>query len=160
MATKQEFASRFAKHKDELEWLFMELYHNREGLEVLEREMAEAYNARSAELKALDKARSADPEWYKRGNMFGMTMYTDLFAGNLKELARKLPYLKEQKLTYLHLMPLLQMPHPHNDGGNAREDGIHKGMRFSGSTLLYAGLVLPQLFGDYPSVQLHLTRKG
>ena len=37
MAAKQEFASRFAKHKDELEWLFMELYHNREGLEVLER---------------------------------------------------------------------------------------------------------------------------
>ena len=32
MAVKQEFASRFAKHKDELEWLFMELYHNREGL--------------------------------------------------------------------------------------------------------------------------------
>ena len=89
MAAKQEFESRFAKHKDELEWLFMELYHNREGLEVLEREMAEAYNARSAELKALDKARSADPEWYKRGNMFGMTMYTDLFAGNLKELAKK-----------------------------------------------------------------------
>lgn len=26
MAAKQEFASRFAKHKDELEWLFMELY--------------------------------------------------------------------------------------------------------------------------------------
>ena len=24
MAAKQEFASRFAKHKDELEWLFME----------------------------------------------------------------------------------------------------------------------------------------
>ena len=105
MAAKQEFESRFAKHKDELEWLFMELYHNREGLEVLEREMAEAYNTRSAELKALDKARSADPDWYKRGNMFGMTMYTDLFAGNLKELAKKLPYLKEQKLTYLHLMP-------------------------------------------------------
>ena len=74
MAVKQEFESRFAKHKDELEWLFMELYHNREGLEVLEREMADAYNARSAELKALDKVRSADPDWYKRGNMFGMTI--------------------------------------------------------------------------------------
>ena len=36
--------------------------------------------------------------------------------------AKKLPYLKEQKLTYLHLMPLLQMPHPHNDGGYAVED--------------------------------------
>ena len=103
MAAKQEFTSRFAKHKDELEWLFMELYHNREGLEVLEQEMAEAYNARSAELKALDKARSADPEWYKPANMFGMPMYTDLFAGNLKELAKKLPYLKEQKLTYLQI---------------------------------------------------------
>ena len=33
MATKQEFESRFAKHKDELEWLFMELYHNRERLD-------------------------------------------------------------------------------------------------------------------------------
>ena len=72
MTSQDNFAVRFAKHK--LEWLFMQLYHNREGLEVLEREMAEAYNARSAELKALDKARSADPDWYKRGNMFGMTI--------------------------------------------------------------------------------------
>lgn len=38
----------------------MELYHNREGLETMEREMAGAYNDRSAELKVLDKARSAD----------------------------------------------------------------------------------------------------
>ena len=64
MSTQKEFTSRFAKHKDELEWLFMELYHNREGLNVLEREMEEAYHARSAELKVLDKARTADPEWY------------------------------------------------------------------------------------------------
>ena len=38
----------------------MELYHNREGLETMEREMARAYNDRSAELKVLDKAHSAD----------------------------------------------------------------------------------------------------
>ena len=54
MTSQDNFAVRFAKHKDELEWLFMELYYNREGLEVLEQEMAEAYNARSTELKALD----------------------------------------------------------------------------------------------------------
>ena len=47
MKDQTAFSTRFARHKDELEWLFMELYHNREGLEVLEREMAEAYNARS-----------------------------------------------------------------------------------------------------------------
>ena len=34
MAAKQEFESRFAKHKDELEWLFMELYHNLPHTEV------------------------------------------------------------------------------------------------------------------------------
>ena len=32
MTSQGNFAVRFAKHKDELEWLFMELYHNREGL--------------------------------------------------------------------------------------------------------------------------------
>ena len=144
----QEFSSRFARHKDELEWLFMELYNNREGLEVLEREMADAYDARSAELKALDKARAADPNWYKRGNMFGMTMYTDLFAGNLKELAKKLPYFKEQKLTYLHLMPLLQMPHPHNDGGYAVEDFV---------TFRLPGFSVRRNFSYYPCTSRRRT---
>lgn len=116
------FETRLARHRDELEWLFMELYNDRAALRQLEAAMAELYAARPAELKALDAAREADPGWYRRGNMFGMTMYTDLFAGNLKKLARKLPYLEQQNITYLHLMPLLKMPHPHNDGGYAVED--------------------------------------
>ena len=122
MVAKQEFESRFAKHKDELEWLFMELYHNREGLEVLEREMAEAYNARSAELKALDKARSADPEWYKRGNMFGMTMYTDLFCRKSERAGKEtaLPQGAETDLSAPDA-PFADA-HPHNDGGYAVED--------------------------------------
>ena len=106
------FEERLSRCRDELEWLFMELYDDREALGTLEQAMADAFAARSADLKKLDAAREADPGWYRRGNMFGMTMYTDLFAGDLKKLAKKLPYLKEQKLTYLHLMPLLKMPHP------------------------------------------------
>ena len=39
----QEFSARFARHKDELEWLFMELYNNREGLEVLDQEIGRAH---------------------------------------------------------------------------------------------------------------------
>ena len=89
----------------------MELYGDRDALNALEAEMAGAFAARSAELKALDAAREADPNWYRRGTMQGMTMYTDLFAGDLKKLAQKLPYLQEQGVTYLHLMPLLKMPH-------------------------------------------------
>ena len=118
----EEWENRLNRHRDELEWLFMELYNDRAALNTLEAEMAAAFAARSAELKALDAAREADPDWYRRGSMQGMTMYTNLFAGNLKKLAQKLPYLQEQNITYLHLMPLLQMPHPHNDGGYAVED--------------------------------------
>ena len=120
------FAARLESHKAELERLFMSLYGEREtaakDFNALIERMAEAYADRPADLKRLDKTREADPDWYKRGDMFGMTMYTDLFAGDLKKLADKIPYLKEQKLTYLHHMPLLQMPRPNNDGGYAVED--------------------------------------
>ncbi|KAB7788218.1 alpha-amylase family protein [Bifidobacterium cebidarum] len=120
------FLSRLDSRKEELETLFMSLYGERataaEDFNALLESMAAAYADRPTDLKRLDKTREQDPEWYKRGDMFGMTMYTDLFAGDLKKLADKIPYLKEQKLTYLHLMPLLQMPHPNNDGGYAVED--------------------------------------
>lgn len=100
----------------------MSLYNDHDAFGSLIDSMAEAYADRPADLKRLDKSREQDPDWYKRGNMFGMTMYTDLFAGDLKKLADKIPYLKEQKLTQLHLMPLLDMPHPNNDGGYAVQD--------------------------------------
>ena len=116
------FDMRFARHRDELEWLFMELYDDRDALTSLKQAMREAWERRPKELHALDARREADPDWYRKGNMLGMTMYTDLFAGGLRGLMEKLPYLQEQGITYLHLMPLLQMPHPHNDGGYAVED--------------------------------------
>ena len=118
----EAFGNRLAARHDELEQLFMSLYDDRAALEDLEEAMARAYAERPADLKELDRKREADPEWYKRGTMFGMTMYTDLFAGSLRKLANRIPYLEEQHLTYLHLMPLLKMPHPQNDGGYAVED--------------------------------------
>lgn len=119
---KQTYTIRFAAHRDELEWLFMELYNDRTALKRLEAVMEDAFDARSDELHALDIRRLADPDWYKQPDMLGMTMYTDLFAGSIRKLEEKLDYLTEQKIRYLHLMPLLKMPHPHNDGGYAVED--------------------------------------
>lgn len=116
------FKTRLDDRIGELEALYSQLYDDPGAFDELINAMAAASSARPADLKRLDKAREADPEWYKRGDMFGMTMYSDLFAGDLKKLADRIPYLKEQKLTYLHLMPLLQMPHPYNDGGYAVED--------------------------------------
>lgn len=45
-----QWERRFARHKDELEWLFMELYNDRAALDALEAEMFAAYAGRSAEL--------------------------------------------------------------------------------------------------------------
>ena len=78
------FDERVAQYSEELRELLTDLYGE------------QADEAFPADLKRLDTKRLADPEWYKRGNMFGMTMYTDLFAGDLKKLADKVPYLKEQ----------------------------------------------------------------
>ena len=99
------FDERVAQYSEELRELLTDLYGEQadEAFRNLTELMAKAHDARPADLKRLDTKRLADPEWYKRGNMFGMTMYTDLFAGDLKKLADKVPYLKEQKLTYLHL---------------------------------------------------------
>ena len=119
---KEAYQRRFAQRRDELEWLFMELYDDRNALNLLEENMLAAFMARSEALHALDEKRLAQPDWYRQMDMLGITMYTDLFAGSLAALREKLPYLTEQKIRYLHLMPLLKMPHPHNDGGYAVED--------------------------------------
>ena len=117
-----EFERRFSRHRDELEWLFMELYNDRDALHRFEAMMRETWACREEELRALDRAREADPHWYRGANMLGMTMYTGLFAGNLRGVMERLPYLTELGVTYLHLMPLLKMPHPQSDGGYAVED--------------------------------------
>ena len=116
------FERHLSARRDELDWLYMELYHDREMLEGLKAMMARAYGGRSESLRRLDKKREADPEWFRAGKMLGVTMYPGLFAGSLKGVEEKLGYLKEQGITYVHLMPLLKMPHPDNDGGYAVED--------------------------------------
>ncbi len=113
---------RFERCREELEWLFMELYDDRQALSALEKTMAAFSEERPSALQKLDEQREQNPKWYRRGDMLGITMYADLFAGNLQKLAQKISYLQELGITYLHLMPLLQMPHPHNDGGYAVED--------------------------------------
>ena len=98
------------------------LYDRRDMLDTLLGRMGEAYRQREQSLRRLDAKREQDPNWFRSGKMLGMTMYTDLFAGNLPGLEKKLDYLTEQGITYLHLMPLLKMPHPDTDGGYAVED--------------------------------------
>ena len=117
-----ELERRLAARQDELDWLYMELYGDRARLDELKAMMSQVWRARSQALRRLDKKREAQPDWFRAGGMLGVTMYPGLFAGDLKGVEERLSYLKEQGITYVHLMPLLKMPHPDNDGGYAVED--------------------------------------
>jgi len=113
---------RRKRHENELHEKYLQLYHNEQCYEELIKILEEAYQNRPVELRRLDGKREIEPNWYRNRNMLGMTMYPKLFAGGLKGVIEHLDYLSEQKITYLHLMPLLKMPHPYNDGGYAVED--------------------------------------
>lgn len=79
----------------------------------------EMWIARPNELKALDALRETNPYWYQSHRMVGAMCYVDLFAGNLKGLIKRLPYLSELGITYLHIMPVFKVPKGDNDGGYA-----------------------------------------
>ena len=121
MSKIAEFEERLAKHLDELKWLYCELYPE-DGFSGLCSRLEARYEERRASLKKLDQAREADPDWYKRNDMAGMMMYTEAFAGNLKGVEARLPYIRECGVNYLHLMPLLDSPEGKSDGGYAVSD--------------------------------------
>ena len=73
-------------------------------------------------LRALDRAREVDPTWFQDSRMSGYVCYTDRFAGDLRGVARRLDYLGELGITYLHLMPLLASRDGDDDGGYAVVD--------------------------------------
>ena len=117
------FADRFAARGDELKWLYMELYHNDEQawsyfIDMIYR----AWTERKDGLRRLDEERENDPGWYKGRDLLGMLLYVNAFAGTLKGVEKKLGYIKESGINYLHLMPLLESPEGRSDGGYAVSD--------------------------------------
>ena len=51
-----------------------------------------------------------------------MMLYIDAFSENISNLEKKLAYLKECNVNYLHLMPFLKTPKGKSDGGYAVAD--------------------------------------
>jgi amylosucrase len=85
-------------------------------------QVAEGYAQRSEPLRLLDIRRTQESDWFQQTEMMGYVCYADRFAGTLKGVAEKIPYLKELGVTYLHLMPLLRPRTGPNDGGYAVQD--------------------------------------
>ena len=120
---KKTINSRLNDCFDELKQLYMELYPGNEEsfcyfVDMLKRSYAE----RKTALRALDKSRIDNPDWYRSNEMMGMMLYVDRFAGRLQGVEDKLSYIKECGINYLHLMPLLKSTRGKSDGGYAVAD--------------------------------------
>src|SRR5690348_14452690 len=77
---------------------------------------------RPRELREVDRRREVEPRWFQEPRTVGYVAYTDRFCGTLDALPKRLDYLSELGVTYLHLMPLLQPRPGENDGGYAVMD--------------------------------------
>ncbi|GAB3019600.1 alpha-amylase family glycosyl hydrolase [Bowmanella dokdonensis] len=123
---RQLFLSRLDDHFTDLFVLMFELYGHRYDfyfhLQQLINNLLLAHRQRSPALKRLDKQRLSRPDWYQDPGMLGMACYVDLFAGDLKGMLDKIPYLQSLGVTYLHLMPLYDAPKGDSDGGYAVSD--------------------------------------
>ena len=116
------YEKRFARHFDELKWLYMELYGNSSMFAELCDNLYRFYEERNKDLKEIDQNREARPDWYKQNDMLGMMFYIDNFAGNMKGVESKLDYVEKSNVNYIHLMPFLDTVEGRSDGGYAVAD--------------------------------------
>jgi len=84
--------------------------------------MARSAGERDPDLRRLDHEREITPDWLLREQTVGYVAYADRFAGTLRGVRERLPYLRELGVSYLHLMPLLAARPEPNDGGYAVAD--------------------------------------
>ena len=119
----QQFDQRLDVHFPRLFRLYHDLYRDNYDffyhLEDLLCTLGRLWFARPPDLRVLDGEREKDPLWFQSQSMLGGVCYADLFAGDLNGVRSKIPYFKELGLTYLHLMPLFEVPEGENDGGYA-----------------------------------------
>ncbi len=122
ISEEQQFNLRLENHFDELKWLYMELYDNDSMFAELIDRLKEFYQKRSKNLKKRDSQREKNPNWYKKNDLLGMMLYIDNFAGDIKGVQKKLAYLEQANVNYIHLMPFLDTTEGKSDGGYAVKD--------------------------------------
>jgi amylosucrase len=122
LPARHEFIARLERHLPELLAGLKAVYNDASLLENLLGVMVRNHTERSESLRRLDYERLLAPDWFQRPETIAYVAYTERFAGNLRGVLDKLPYLERLGVKYLHLMPFLQpRPAPH-DGGYAVMD--------------------------------------
>ena len=120
------FFTRLGKAYHKLEELFFSIYEknrvNEAYFQKLLEALGEKYVERVDDLKKIDIEREENKEWFMNPNWVGTMLYTDRYNKDLKGFIKKIDYLEELGINYVHLMPLLSMPKGENDGGYAVSD--------------------------------------
>ena len=112
---------RLARSADDL-WPMLEaIYGAHPGWSAFQGDLLAAlrtgWQDRPAELKRLDMQRDLSPDWFQRPDMAGYVFYIDRFAGTLTGVLKKLDYLEDLGITYVHFMPCLKPRPGDSDGG-------------------------------------------
>ncbi len=92
--------------------------------------LALRYIGRAPHLRKSDLARERDYNWFLSQKWVGMALYCDRFAGDLKGLRARLPYLQDLGINLLHVMPIMDCPEGASDGGYAVRDFCKVDARF------------------------------
>lgn len=125
----RHFYTRLGANFYNIHTLFHRLYGDRPDFKAqmvsLVETLAQRYIERAPHLRKSDLARERDYNWFLSQQWVGMALYCDRFAGDLKGLHKKLPYLQDLGVNMLHVMPILDCPEGASDGGYAVRD-FHK----------------------------------
>ena len=116
------FHTRLETRERELRELYLGLYGDEAMYQSLVANLEIFYRERSRQLKCRDASKLRNPDWYRSGNILGMMLYIDNFAGNLRGVREKLDYLEKANVNYIHLMPFLDTVPERSDGGYAVAD--------------------------------------
>lgn len=130
----RHFYTRLGANFYNIHTLFRHLYGDRDDFKSqmvsLVETLAQRYIERLPHLRKSDLARERDYNWFLNQKWVGMALYCDRFAGDLKGLRTKLPYLQDLGVNMVHVMPILDCPEGASDGGYAVRDFSRVDVRF------------------------------
>ncbi len=116
------FEKRLVERREELSWLYRELYFDDAMFTELIESMRDFSARRKTALRRIDALREKDQGWYRSNELLGMMLYIENFGGTLKGVEQKLDYLERANVNYIHLMPFLDTVEGRSDGGYAVAD--------------------------------------
>jgi amylosucrase len=120
------FIIRLFDHLPLIHRLFAKIYASHPEAEIQFYQLIESlifgYKSREKALNKRDEEKAEKGIWFLSNELAGMSLYVDRFAGDLKSMPGKLPYLEELGVNFLHIMPIFESPEGESDGGYAVSD--------------------------------------